>query len=107
MPGAWIRATGTGPSARSQWIPTAGSPLRHPPVACVASCRDALGTPLLGCGTWADDAVAVSCTGSGEQFIRAAVAHELSARVRHAGNALADAASAAIDGLDGGLIALG
>jgi beta-aspartyl-peptidase (threonine type) len=51
--------------------------------------------------------VAVSCTGTGEQFIRAAVAHELSARVRHARASVADAALQTIAGLDGGLIAVG
>jgi beta-aspartyl-peptidase (threonine type) len=64
-------------------------------------------TPLIGAGTWADEHVAVSCTGTGEQFIRAAAAHELSARVRHAGDALADAAAVVVEGLDGGFIALG
>src|SRR4051794_28843818 len=28
-------------------------------------------TPVIGAGTWADERVAVSCTGAGEQFIRA------------------------------------
>jgi L-asparaginase / beta-aspartyl-peptidase len=64
-------------------------------------------TPLIGSGTWADERVAVSCTGTGEQFIRAAAAHELSARVRHAGEALPIAAAAVVEGLDGGFIALG
>jgi beta-aspartyl-peptidase (threonine type) len=64
-------------------------------------------TPVIGAGTWADERVAVSCTGTGEQFIRAAAAHELSARVRHAGEALGIAAAAVIEGLDGGFIALG
>jgi beta-aspartyl-peptidase (threonine type) len=64
-------------------------------------------TPVIGAGTWADEQVAVSCTGTGEQFIRAAVAHELSARVRHAGTPLGDAATAVVEGLDGGFIALG
>lgn len=63
--------------------------------------------PLIGAGTWADAQVAVSCTGSGEQFIRAAAAHELSSRVRHGGAGLAAAAQAALGGLDGGLIAVG
>lgn len=63
--------------------------------------------PLIGCGTWADRHVAVSCTGTGEEFIRAAAAHELSALVRHAGATVGDAAPRAIDGLDGGCIALG
>jgi isoaspartyl peptidase/L-asparaginase-like protein (Ntn-hydrolase superfamily) len=64
-------------------------------------------TPVIGAGTWADEHVAVSCTGTGEQFIRAAVAHELSARVRHANAPLAEAATAVVEGLDGGFIALG
>ena len=64
-------------------------------------------TPVIGAGTWADAHVAVSCTGTGEQFIRIAAAHELSARVRHGGAALTDAATAVVDGLDGGFIALG
>jgi beta-aspartyl-peptidase (threonine type) len=63
-------------------------------------------TPVIGAGTWADARVAVSCTGTGEQFIRAAAAHEISAHVRHAGAPLGDAARAVVKGLDGGLIAL-
>lgn len=64
-------------------------------------------TPQIGSGTYADDLVAVSCTGTGEQFIRAVAAHEVAALVRHAGAPLADAAPRAIAGLDGGLIAVG
>jgi isoaspartyl peptidase/L-asparaginase-like protein (Ntn-hydrolase superfamily) len=64
-------------------------------------------TPVIGAGTWADQRVAVSCTGTGEQFIRIAAAHELSARVRHANATLAQAAAAVVEGLDGGFIALG
>jgi beta-aspartyl-peptidase (threonine type) len=63
-------------------------------------------TPVIGAGTWADARVAVSCTGTGEQFIRAAAAHEISAHVRHAGAPLGEAARAVVNGLDGGLIAL-
>jgi isoaspartyl peptidase/L-asparaginase-like protein (Ntn-hydrolase superfamily) len=61
----------------------------------------------MGAGTWADEHVAVSCTGTGEQFIRAAVAHELSARIRHANASVPTAAGDAIAELDGGLIAVG
>jgi isoaspartyl peptidase/L-asparaginase-like protein (Ntn-hydrolase superfamily) len=64
-------------------------------------------TPVIGAGTWSDQRVAVSCTGAGEQFIRIAAAHELSAQVRHANAALADAAREVSAGLDGGFIALG
>jgi beta-aspartyl-peptidase (threonine type) len=63
--------------------------------------------PVIGAGTWADDVVAISCTGTGEQFIRAAVGHELAARVRLTGATVAQAAASALTGLDGGLIALG
>jgi len=63
-------------------------------------------TPVIGAGTWADSHVAVSCTGTGEQFIRGAIAHELAAQVRLAGAGLSDAAQV-IAGLHGGLIALG
>ena len=43
-------------------------------------------SPLIGAGTWADDAtVAVSCTGHGESIIRSALAHEVDALIRHRG----------------------
>ncbi|MFL5893772.1 MAG: isoaspartyl peptidase/L-asparaginase family protein [Thermoleophilaceae bacterium] len=64
-------------------------------------------TPLIGSGTFADDRVAVSCTGTGEQFIRAVAAHELAALVRHARIPVVAAAETALAGLDGGLIAVG
>ena len=64
-------------------------------------------TPIIGAGTWADDRVAVSCTGTGEQFIVGNVAHEVSARVRYAGVPLATAAAEALGAKDGGLISVG
>lgn len=71
-------------------------------------------SPLVGAGTWADDrAVAVSATGSGEDFIRVAAAHEIGARIRMLGEAPQVAADfvvqhelKAIDG-DGGVIFVG
>lgn len=68
-------------------------------------------SPLIGAGTWADDTVAVSCTGIGEYFILAHVAAEISARIRLAGMSLAQSVNAALDevaalGGDGGLIAV-
>lgn len=69
-------------------------------------------SPLLGAGTWADERVAVSCTGQGEAFIRACAAHSVAARMRWAGAAVQDAAQGAIHedvarlGAAGGLIAL-
>jgi beta-aspartyl-peptidase (threonine type) len=53
-------------------------------------------SPLIGAGTYADDrAAAVSATGAGEYFIRAAVAHEICARIRH-GEGAQEAADAVI-----------
>lgn len=50
-------------------------------------------SPLIGAGTHADDrACAVSATGAGEFFIRIGVAHEISARIRFAGEDLQTAA---------------
>ena len=49
-------------------------------------------TPVIGAGTWADDrGCAVSCTGAGEFFLRAGVAHEIEARVRLLGEPVATA----------------
>ncbi len=54
-------------------------------------------SPLIGAGTYADDrAGAVSCTGSGEFFIRAVVAHEICARARLTGEPTLAAARAVI-----------
>jgi beta-aspartyl-peptidase (threonine type) len=70
-------------------------------------------SPIIGAGTYADNAsCAVSATGHGEFFIRFAVAHEIAARLRHRGEALAEAAREVIDGLgriggSGGLVAVG
>jgi isoaspartyl peptidase/L-asparaginase-like protein (Ntn-hydrolase superfamily) len=69
-------------------------------------------SPLIGAGTWADDAtVAVSCTGHGESIIRSALAHEVDAWLRHSGCSLDEACAHAIRDLgrwggDGGLIAV-
>ncbi|WP_374942914.1 isoaspartyl peptidase/L-asparaginase family protein [Sphingomonas sp.] len=54
-------------------------------------------SPVIGAGTWADDrACAVSCTGSGETFLRAGVAHAIAARVRHLGEDAGTAAQAVL-----------
>ncbi|HEX6156334.1 MAG TPA: isoaspartyl peptidase/L-asparaginase [Burkholderiales bacterium] len=69
-------------------------------------------SPLIGAGTYADNrACAVSGTGLGEAFIRAAVAYDTAARMRYRGESLASAARAALRnvarlGGDGGLIAV-
>jgi beta-aspartyl-peptidase (threonine type) len=54
-------------------------------------------SPVIGAGTYADDrACAVSATGHGEIFIRAAVAHDICARVRFARQSLAQAVGAVV-----------
>jgi L-asparaginase / beta-aspartyl-peptidase len=70
-------------------------------------------SPIIGAGTYADDATcAVSATGHGEYFIRLAVAHAISARMRHLGESLDEAAHAVIHedlttlGGTGGVVAI-
>ncbi len=68
-------------------------------------------TPIIGAGTWADDRVAVSCTGIGEAFIRSGAAHDVAARVRYGAAGLDEAARAVLDNVrtydgDGGIIAV-
>jgi beta-aspartyl-peptidase (threonine type) len=54
-------------------------------------------SPMIGAGTYADDrTAAISCTGSGEYFIRAAVAHQICARIGMGGEGAQAAADAAI-----------
>src|SRR5262249_23870518 len=66
-------------------------------------------TPLIGAGTYADDrACAVSCTGTGEVFIRHAVAYDVVARMLYSSPKLsvAEAAKRTIESLpdeDGGV----
>lgn len=70
-------------------------------------------SPLIGAGTYADDrACGVSCTGTGEVFIRHAVAHDVVARMLYKKNDVATATKETIEELPdeddgvGGLIAL-
>ncbi len=107
-----------------------GGALAHGTVGCVV--RDAQGrlaagtstggvfgklegrvgdTPIPGAGVWADRAVAVSCTGQGEYFIRVAAAAQVAMRLRFAGQGLRQAAEAVLDeisalGGEGGMIAV-
>jgi len=70
-------------------------------------------TPVIGAGTFADNATcAVSATGHGEIFIRWTAGAEIAARMRHAGQALEQAATAVVmedlrpNGGSGGVIAV-
>lgn len=67
-------------------------------------------TPLIGPGTWADDNIAVSCTGIGEHIIRAGGASSIAFRYR-SGLPLEEAAQEMLDevkrlGGDAGVIAV-
>lgn len=66
--------------------------------------------PILGAGNYADRFAAVSGTGTGEEFIRHAVARTVAARVQFAGQSLAAAADAVVMQTlkkdDGGIIAV-
>ncbi len=69
-------------------------------------------SPIIGAGTYADDrTVAVSCTGTGEEFIRHGIAREMAALVQYAGLTPEQAAHKLIFETlkpgDGGLIAVG
>jgi L-asparaginase / beta-aspartyl-peptidase len=67
-------------------------------------------SPLIGAGTWADQNVAVSCTGQGEAFVRAGAARLVAALVDHGATveaAAGQALNAVADcGGNGGLIAI-
>ena len=125
-PEAWFTRAG---ADEDNHAPGAGR-LSHGTVGCVvldAAGRLAAGTstggvfdklpgrvgdaPLTGAGSWADELVAVSSTGTGEFFIRTAAAVQVAHRLRWAGEDLAAAARAPLDqiggmGGDGGLIAV-
>ncbi|PTX60618.1 beta-aspartyl-peptidase (threonine type) [Kordia periserrulae] len=70
-------------------------------------------SPIIGAGTYANNKTcAVSATGHGEYFIRAAVAHDISAMMEYKNMSLQDAAKEVIQnklknmGGDGGIIAI-
>jgi beta-aspartyl-peptidase (threonine type) len=68
-------------------------------------------TAVIGAGTWAcNGGVAVSCTGTGEQFIRYAVAHEMHSLVKYEKISVQAAADRLVHEVlekgDGGLIAV-
>ena len=70
-------------------------------------------SPIIGAGTYADDrSCAVSATGHGEMFIRAAVAHDISSRMRYGARDLVTAVREVVHGElrarggEGGVIAI-
>jgi isoaspartyl peptidase/L-asparaginase-like protein (Ntn-hydrolase superfamily) len=115
-------APGEGPSSAAQ--------LAHGTVGCVV--RDGQGhlagatstggvfgkrpgrvgdSPIIGAGAWADQTVAVSCTGQGEFFLRTAAAAQIAFRMRFGGQDVETAAKGVLAeikamGGEGGLIAI-
>lgn len=68
-------------------------------------------SPIPGAGVWADGVCAVSCTGTGEMFLRTAAAAQLAFRLRFGDEDLEDASRAVLAeigalGGEGGLIAI-
>ncbi len=68
--------------------------------------------PMIGAGTYANNTRAVSCTGSGEYFIRGVVVYDVSCLMEHKDLSLIEASETVINnrvlklGGDGGLIAV-
>ena len=70
-------------------------------------------SPIIGSGTFADDRTcAISCTGHGEFFLRAVVAHDISCLMEYRGLSLAEACRVVVHeklapvGGEGGLVAV-
>lgn len=67
-------------------------------------------SPIIGAGNYADEYAAISCTGTGEEFIRHGIARSVTARMEHGGETLEQACSAVIHKVlakgDGGLVAV-
>lgn len=68
-------------------------------------------SPVIGAGCYANDLCAVSCTGTGEAFMRVVAGHDLAAQMQYGNRTLAEASNvviqkvAQVDG-SGGLIAV-
>jgi beta-aspartyl-peptidase (threonine type) len=68
-------------------------------------------SPIVGAGTYADnETCGVSCTGIGEQYIRNAIAYDVSARMKYKGQTVEEAVQAilteTLNAGDGGIIAI-
>lgn len=68
-------------------------------------------SPIIGAATWADAELAISTTGYGEYFMRAAAAHDIRARCAYLGEPLEVSVRQVLDGIRaaggwGGIIAL-
>jgi isoaspartyl peptidase/L-asparaginase-like protein (Ntn-hydrolase superfamily) len=121
-PEAWFTRVGWGGrNAKALATGTVGCVARdrHGDLAAATSTGGVFGklhgrvgdSPVPGAGVWADDFAAVSCTGTGEMFLRAAVAAQVAHRLAFAHETLAAAADAALAevramGGEGGLIAV-
>ena len=66
---------------------------------------------LIGAGVWADERVAVACTGISEYFVRVGAAMDVSARIKYARRSVEDAAEDTLENIsflggEGGMIAI-
>jgi len=130
-PDTWFMRAGADESNHPPGLgPSDAAALAHGTVGCVvrdAEGRLAAGTstagvfnkmpgrlgdsPVVGAGTWADQTVAVSCTGQGEFFLRTAAAAQVAFRMALAQRSLDQATSEVLTeiralGGEGGLIAV-
>lgn len=54
-------------------------------------------SPIIGAGTYANSEVAISCTGTGEEFIKRSVAYDINARMKYLNKTLNDASKEALN----------
>ena len=79
-------------SARWRWTEAATSPRRRLPVELFGKAVGRVGdTPIIGVGTWADQDIAISWTGTGEYFLRSGGALTVANRFKLAGDSLEQA----------------
>ena len=128
---AWFTRAGTDESNHPPATPqTSSAGLAHGTVGCVVRDREGRlagatstggvfgkmpgrvgDTPVLGSGTWADQACAISCTGQGEFFMKVVAAAQVAFRLRLAGQTLDEATHTVLTeiarmGGEGGMIAI-
>lgn len=54
-------------------------------------------SPIIGAGTYANKEIAISCTGTGEEFIKRSVAYDISAKMKYLNKSLKEASTEMLD----------